>query len=85
MGVNDDFLVPSDVDLSQPCDFDEAVLEQGTALRTFALLSLACYAYLFWMYFIVRTPVLKRHPTSKFTFNHCCMCFILIFMFGILS
>jgi hypothetical protein len=82
MGANDDFLVPSDVDLSQPCDFDEAVLEQGTALRTFALLSLACYAYLFWMYFIVRTPVLKRHPTSKFTFSHCCICFILIFMLG---
>lgn len=64
---NDDFLVPTNVDLMTSCDIDQAVLERGTVLRACACLSIACYLYLFWMYFVVKTPVLKRHPTSKIT------------------
>lgn len=64
--ANDDFLVPGDVDLSLSCDIDQAVLHKDTVLRLFACLSIASYLYLFWMYFVVRTPVLKRHPTSKY-------------------
>ena len=67
MGANDDFLVPSDkyIDLTQPCDIDHAVLHTENVLVTFACLSIASYLYLFWMYFVVKTPVLKRHPTRK--------------------
>lgn len=65
MGNNDDFLVPTNVDLTTECDIDLAVVHKGTILRSCAILSIAAYAYLFWMYFVVKTPVLKRHPTSK--------------------
>lgn len=63
--MNDDFLVPRDVDLSLECDIDRTVEHGGTVLRAFAVMSIASYLYLFWMYFVVKTPVLKRHPTRK--------------------
>lgn len=65
MGMDDDFLVPRDVDLSLGCDIDRTVEHGGTVLRAFAVMSIASYLYLFWMYFVVKTPVLKRHPTRK--------------------
>jgi hypothetical protein len=65
--TNDDFLVPGDVDLSTNCDIDQDAIHKGTILRAFACLSIAAYLYLFWMYFVVKTPVLKRHPTRKYS------------------
>eukprot|EP01032_Pedospumella_encystans_P027541 gene27541-31128_t len=63
MGMDDDFLVPRDVDLSLGCDIDRTVEHGGTVLRAFAVMSIASYLYLFWMYFVVKTPLPQRHPT----------------------
>ncbi len=67
MNINshDDFLVPQSVDLSTKCNAESTIIYSSTIFPVGAILSLMCYMYLMWMYFIVKTPVLKRHPTSK--------------------
>jgi len=82
---SDDFLIPTNVDLSEKCTSLSKIewvsiylyhiykkkyklyfCGQSTViLPTGAAISLTCYSYLLWMYFVVNSPVLKRHPTSK--------------------
>lgn len=62
----DDFILPANQDTSQECE----LISDNHALSDFlpfcGALSIACYLYLFWMYFVLKSPILKRHPTSKF-------------------
>ena len=62
---NDDFLVPDGVDLTTKCDTESLIINSSTIFPIGAVLSLVCYLYLLWMYFVVKAPLLKRHPTSK--------------------
>lgn len=61
----DDFLVPSDVDLNDSCDSNTDILSNKIILPLGGCLSVLCYLYLLWMYYVVKSPVLMRHPTSK--------------------
>ena len=65
MGSDDDFLVPTNVDLDEKCGDIKHILLNQSLLRILAILSIICNMYLMWMYFILKTPVLKRHPTCK--------------------
>jgi hypothetical protein len=65
MGRNDDFLYPRDVDYDTACDKNSDILSNNVVLPLGGSLSIICYIYLLWMYFVVKSPVLIRHPTSK--------------------
>jgi hypothetical protein len=65
MQRSDDFLIPSNVDNDQHCDRNSDVTLNNVLLPIGGALSLLCYAYLMWMYFVVKSPILMRHPTSK--------------------
>ncbi len=65
MGINDDFLVSNGADYDTKCNHDGQIWYDDIILPFGAALSSACYLYLMWMYFVLKTPVLKRHPTSK--------------------
>lgn len=63
--MSDDFLLPTNHDNDQPCDYLSDVELYDSLLVFFAAMSLTSDLYLMWMYFVVRTPILRRHPTSK--------------------
>lgn len=65
LGSNDDFILPSDVDTTLKCIDLNDLKDSKFGLPFAASISLICYFYLFWMYFIINSPVFKRHPTSK--------------------
>eukprot|EP01038_Epipyxis_sp_PR26KG_P004541 gene4541-6411_t len=60
----DDFLAASYTNLSTPCSSESQIYYHTQLLTFFALLSTLCYMYLLWMFFVVKSPVLKRHPTT---------------------
>jgi hypothetical protein len=68
--TNDDFFHPSHVDKSEPCADDNNIINGSVALPLLAALSIACYSYLMWMYFVLQSPIFKRHPTSKLLFYY---------------
>lgn len=65
MSDHDDFLVPQDADLSIKCSGLEIIILSKQILVIFAGLSVLCCLYLLWMYFVRRTPILRRHPTGE--------------------
>jgi hypothetical protein len=66
LNANDDFIKPSDPNTASEClEFEN---NYKVSLPICGALSIACYSYLFWMYFVIKSPVFKRHPTSKFCF-----------------
>lgn len=65
MPRNDDFFYPSETDYTEPCADDSSIVYGNIVLPFGAGLSVVCYLYLMWMYFVLQSPIFKRHPTSK--------------------
>ncbi len=65
MPRNDDFFLPNNVDYSEPCADDSNIVDGNIILPFGASLSVLCYLYLMWMYFVQQSPIFRRHPTSK--------------------
>lgn len=63
--MHDDLLLPSDLDTDIQCDDMGDVVLGKYFLPIGAGLSILCYSYLLWMYFVVKSPVLMRHPTGN--------------------
>lgn len=51
------------------CESLEDVVHGQIILPLGASLSILCYLFLFYLYFVVDVPALKRHPTSKYREN----------------
>jgi hypothetical protein len=60
----DDVFIPNNADTSIQCDSQE-IYGKHVLLPMGGVVSLVCYFYLLWMYSVLNSPVLKRHPTSK--------------------
>ena len=76
MGESDDFITPSNVDLNTKCDENSNILSHTIILPLGAALSLLCCLYLLWMYFVVKSPILIRHPTSKCLYMHVILVYV---------
>ena len=66
MAADDDFFSPRNTDTYEPCADDSNIAQGSVVLPIGAALSVLCYLYLMWMYFVLQSPIFKRHPTSKF-------------------
>lgn len=62
--MHDDIILPSQLDTSIQCDNMGDIVMSQYFLPIGAALSILCYLYLLWMYFVVKSPVLMRHPTG---------------------
>ena len=62
---HDDFYSDDDGSISK-CNSTSKIWKSIYGTPTVAAISIVCYLYIFYMYFVVKSPVLKRHPTSKF-------------------
>ena len=51
--------------LGNSCRTEQEIILNKYLLPLGGILSVLCYIYLFYMYFVLNSPVLKRHPTSK--------------------
>jgi len=60
----DDFITPSNPDLYEDCDKVADIYKGEIILPLFSSLSIACYLYVLWMYYALKSPVLRRHPTT---------------------
>jgi hypothetical protein len=60
----DDLFIPNDADNSMDCAHHMGS-ERRYLLAMSGVLSMLSYGYLMWMYFVLQSPVFKRHPTSK--------------------
>lgn len=61
---HDDFFTADDA-YGEKCNSVTSILKSEYILPLFGAISTLCYIYIFYMYFILNSPLLKRHPTSK--------------------
>jgi hypothetical protein len=47
------------------CVVESDIYQDQFVLPIGGILSTLCYAYLFYLYFVLKLPTLKRHPTSN--------------------
>ena len=49
-----------------PCNNLNMIQSDKVVLPLLGAISTICYFYLFWMYFVKKSPILLRHPTCKY-------------------
>jgi hypothetical protein len=66
MATTDDFYNSNPATELGECNDIRTILKHAYVLSIGGIVSCLCYLYIFHMYFIKKSPLLKRHPTSKF-------------------
>ena len=69
-------LLPKNIDYGEPCASMATLQYGGVILRIGGMTSCICYAYIFWMYFVLKSPLLHRHPLDLAVYQCICQFFI---------